>query len=198
MLVKHNHEPWEFMEIEDFLPQKEFQNIQELAKEELNKYYVEGQNTPRGKYVRYLDEDILPQANDVFGLLKGREATGEVKKIVHWAITPPGVHYPTHIDNRSRLSTIAFYVAPEKNIGTIVCTNPSKNDNGDHNAPDLPTESEIELEWKPNKVFLHCGGAGKWHRYYGGDEPRIIISTFVVQVDKIKKGHWDLDHLIDL
>ena len=91
-------------------------------------------------------------------------------------------------------------MSPEKNSGTIICKNPSTNDDGDHCSPDLPSETEVEIEWKPNKIFLHCGGPVKWHRYYGNEnyEPRIIISAFLVQPDLINKGRIDLDYLIDI
>tara|TARA_B100001109_G_C18639129_1_gene369739 strand:+ start:14 stop:610 length:597 start_codon:yes stop_codon:yes gene_type:complete len=198
MKIQHHHEPWEYMEIEDFLNPLDCQRIDYLGQRELERYYVEGINTPRGKYVKFLKEDILPEATELFDLLPRRESTGVLKKLVHWAIIPPGVHYPTHIDNRSRLSTVTYYVSPKNNTGTILCSNPSNNDNGDHNAPNLPTEKEFEVEWKPNKVFLHSGGSGKWHRYSGGDKPRINISCFLVQPDLIVKGRPELDYLIDI
>jgi len=198
MKIKHHYEPWEFMEIEDFLPSLRFQEIEHLAQKELEKYHIEGINTRRGKYVKFLKEDILPEINPIFHLLPRRQSTGELKKLIHWAITPPGVHYPTHIDNASRLSTVTYYITPEKNTGTIICKNPSKNDDGDHGAPDLPTESEFEITWKPNKIFLHCGGPGKWHRYSGKDQPRIIISSFLVQPSLINKGRPDHNYLIDI
>ena len=200
MKLKHNYEPWEYMEIEDFLPQKRFKELQDQAKVQLENYKKQGSNTPRGKYICYSGEDMIPEFNPIFDLLPRRQPTGKLKKINHWAVTPPGVHYPTHIDNKSRFSTIAFYVSPEKNSGTIICKNPSTNDDGDHCSPDLPSETEVEIEWKPNKIFLHCGGPVKWHRYYGNENygHRIIISAFLVQPDLINKGRIDLDYLIDI
>ena len=198
MKIKHHHEPWEYMEIEDFLNPLDYQRIDYLGQRELERYYIEGVNTRRGKYVKFLKEDIIPEATELFDLLPRKESTGVLKKLVHWAITPPGVHYPTHIDNRSRFSSFTYYVSPENNTGTIICVNPSKNDDGDHGLPDLPTKKEVEVEWKPNKVFLHSPGPGKWHRYSGGDNPRIIISSFLVQPDLIAKGRPELNYLIDI
>ena len=197
MKLKHNYEPWEYIEIEDFLPSLKFQKIEHLAKKELERYEIEGTNTPRGKYINWLSEDILPEATQLFSLLPRRQSNGELKKLIHWAIIPPHVHYPTHIDNSSRLCTVTYYISPDKNLGTIICSNPSTNDNGDHNAPDQPTKKEFEIEWKPNKVFLHCGGSGKWHRYSGGDKPRINLSCFLVQPSLIQKGRPDHQYLLD-
>ena len=198
MNLKHHYKPWEYIEIENFLPSLEFQKIQHLAKIELERYRVEGTNTRRGQYVKWVDEDILPQANELFDILPRRKSTGTLKKLLHWAITPAFSRYPTHIDNKSRLSTVTFYVSPENNVGTILCENSSTNDNGDHNAPDHPSKNEYEIKWQPNKVFLHCGGSKKWHRMRSGENDRVILSCFLVQPDLIGKGKPDLDHLIDL
>ena len=198
MKIKHHHEPWEYIEIEDFLNPLDYQRIDYLGQRELERYYVEGINTRRGKYVKFLKEDIIPEATELFDLLPRKESTGVLKKLVHWSITPPGVRYPTHIDNRSRFSSFTYYISPENNVGTIVCTNPSINDDGDHGPPDLPTKKEVEVKWKPNKVFLHSPGPGKWHRYSGGRLPRINLSCFLVQPDLIVNGRPELDYLIDL
>tara|TARA_B100000902_G_scaffold200541_1_gene191082 strand:- start:665 stop:1273 length:609 start_codon:yes stop_codon:yes gene_type:complete len=198
MKLTHHHEPWEYMEIEDFLPTHKFEKIQELAQRELERYHIEGVNTPRGKYINFIKEDIIPEATELFDFLPRRDSTGTLKKLLHWTITPAGVNYPTHIDNKSRLSTVTFYVAPKNNVGTIICTNPSTNDDGDHGPPDLPTVKEAEVEWQPNKVFLHCGGSTKWHRFSGGDNTRITLSCFLVQPDLIAKGRDDLNYLLDL
>ena len=198
MKIHHHHEPWEYMEIENLLSTPKFQKIKDLARIELDKYKKEGANTRRGQYVRYLDEDILPEINKVFDMLPRRESTGTLKKLLHWAITPPGVNYPMHVDNKSRLSTVTFYVAPENNIGTIIGDNPSTNDNGDHNPPNLPSKNEYELTWKLNKAFVHCGGSKKWHRMRSNDQDRIILSSFLVQPDLIINGRPELDHLLDL
>tara|TARA_B100000902_G_scaffold198084_1_gene189040 strand:- start:665 stop:1237 length:573 start_codon:yes stop_codon:yes gene_type:complete len=186
------------MEIEDLLPTPKFEKIQNLARIELDKYKKEGTNTYMGQYVRWLDEDILPETNKVFDMLPRRESTGTLKKLLHWAITPANSSYPTHIDNKTRLSTVAFYVAPENNVGTIVCENSSTNDNGDHNPPNLPSKNEYELTWKPNKAFVHCSGPKKWHRMRSNNQDRIILSSFLVQPDLIINGRPELDHLLDL
>tara|TARA_Y100000768_G_scaffold280484_1_gene215451 strand:+ start:401 stop:997 length:597 start_codon:yes stop_codon:yes gene_type:complete len=198
MKLKHSYAPWEHIEIEDYLPSHRFQEIQDLAQIELEKFHKVGTNTRRGKYVNFLSEDLIPETSGLFLLLPRRESSGQLKKLMHWSIIPPHVDYPTHIDNSSRLCTVTYYISPDKNIGTIICSNPSTNDNGDHNAPNLPTQKEYEIEWKPNKVFLHCGGSGKWHRYSSGDEIRINLSIFLVQPDLIRDGRPDHDFLIDL
>ena len=53
---------------------------------------------------------------------------------INWAIAPPDWYYPTHIDNRSRISTSILYVSPDESDGTIIAKNPSVNDLGDHEA----------------------------------------------------------------
>ena len=65
MKIKHNYEPWEYMEIEDFLPPDRFQELQDQAKIELENYYNQGSNTPRGKYIHFLKEDMIPEFNPI-------------------------------------------------------------------------------------------------------------------------------------
>ena len=37
MKIKHHHEPWEYMEIEDFLPPERFKELQDQAQVQLER-----------------------------------------------------------------------------------------------------------------------------------------------------------------
>ena len=189
--------PWEHIIIDDFLSPERFEHIQNLAIEELGRYQVEGPNTPRGKYVRYTKDDLLPEVTlDIMELLHTREYD-DLVKLNHWSIIPPHVKYPPHVDNASRIHTFTFYVAPEKNLGTILCDNPSTNDDGDHGQPDQPTICEYPIEWKPNRAFVHNPRPKQWHRYESGDTTRINLSVFYADPNKIKSHRQDFDYFID-
>ena len=189
--------PWEHIIIDDFLSPERFEHIQNLAIEELGRYQVEGPNTPRGKYVRYTKDDLLPEVTlDIMELLPHREYD-DLVKLNHWSIMPPHIKYPTHVDNASRIHTFTFYVAPEKNLGTILCDNPSTNDDGDHGQPDQPTICEYPIEWKPNRAFAHNARPKQWHRFESGDTHRINISVFYADPNKIKSHRQDFDYFID-
>tara|TARA_B000000557_G_C20600382_1_gene369416 strand:- start:324 stop:662 length:339 start_codon:yes stop_codon:yes gene_type:complete len=110
----------------------------------------------------------------------------------------PNTKYPCHIDNASRIHTSILYVNPKKNKGTILCENPSTNDNGDHNQPDKPTKREVEIDWKPNRLFSHNPRPKTWHRFTCGDTERVNLSIFFADPDKIRPNRVEHDYFIDI
>jgi len=210
MKVTHRYDPWHCLEVEDFLPPDRFEEIKKLAMIEYAEFEKTGVNsvytdhktkdyTSRSKYTRFLTEDIVPETNQFFEMLpEHRGYTGELKKLVHWAITPENFNYPTHIDNASRINTCTYYIWPEYETGTILCKNPSKNDDGDHVKADEDSDYEVEVEWKPNKLFVHNSVPNKtWHRY-ASKKPRIVLSVFLVQPDLIRSNRNQHQYLLDL
>lgn len=198
MKINYDKKPWEHVIIDDFLSPDRFEHIQDLAIQELGRFQVEGSNTFRGdKYVRYTKEDLLPEVTmDIMKLLPHREYD-DLVKLNHWTIMPPHGNYPTHIDNASRIHTFTFYVAPEKNLGTILCDNPSTNDDGDHGQPNQSTICEYPIEWKPNRAFVHNPRPKQWHRFGSGDTTRINLSVFYADPNKIRSHRQDFDYFID-
>ena len=210
MKINHHYEPWHHLQVDDFLPPDEFKKIQELAAKEFEIYKQTGVNAvytdhkgkeyiSRNKYTRFLTEDIVPSTNQFFKMIpEHRGYKGKLKKLIHWSITPTNYNYPIHIDNASRINTCIYYVWPEEEIGTILCKNPSKNDNGDHIKADKESDYEIEVEWKPNKLFVHNSVPNKtWHRFSSKCE-RIVLSIFLVQSDLVRRNRNQYEFLIDL
>lgn len=199
MNVTHHNDPWDYITIDHFLNDEDWNNIQILAMEELERYQVEGNNTRSGKYTRFLDYDLLPQANFLFKEhKKHRDFEGELKKLVHWTIQPPNHKYPIHIDNESRVHTTMLYVHPEQNSGTILCKNKSRHVE-DHGQPEHESDYEIEVPWAPNKVFSHNTLPGiTWHRYQSTFPNRITLATFFVEPSKVIPGRGIEEHLIDI
>ena len=198
------------MQVDNFLPPDRFAEIKTLAHYEFETYKRTGTNsvytdhkgndyTSRNKYTRFLTHDIVPETNQFFDMLpEHRGYKGELKKLVHWAITPENYNYPIHIDNASRINTCTYYIWPEEETGTILCKNPSSNDDGDHIKADKDSDFEIEVEWKPNKLFVHNSIPNKtWHRYASKRE-RVVLSVFLVQPDLIKKNRNQHQYLLDL
>jgi hypothetical protein len=210
MKINHHYKPWHHLQVDDFLPPDRFSEIKRLAHFEYETYKRTGTNsvytdhkgkdyTSRNKYTRFLTHDIVPETNQFFDMLpEHRGYKGKLKKLVHWAITPENYNYPIHIDNASRINTCTYYVWPEEEIGTILCQNPSKNDDGDHIKADKESDFEIEIEWKPNKLFVHNSIPNKtWHRYASKKE-RVVLSIFLVQPDLIKPNRNQQQFLLDI
>ena len=193
MKITHHEKPWQHVIIDDFLSPERFKTIEDLAIQELGRYQIEGLNTFRGdRYNRYTDVDLLPEVTlEIMNLMEHRDYD-KLVKINHWSIMPPNTSYPAHIDNRSRIHTFTFYVAPEKNLGTILCDNPSTSDDGDHGQPDQPTICEYPIEWKPNRAFVHNARPKQWHRFASGDTTRINLSVFFMDLDKINSNRHDI------
>ena len=210
-LFKHVKEPWEYVVIDNFLSPERWQTIKNLAAIELEKYehwsadekiYFNKANKPRNKYTSYLEEDILPECNDLFFNLDlpHRGYQGKLKKILHWAISPPHWYYPTHIDNRSRISTSILYVSPDESDGTVIARNPSTNDDGDHIAADQEDHYNYMTDWKPNSLFFHNPIPNvSWHAIKNTtDKPRVTLNSFYVQPDLVTTGRCYSDYILDI
>ena len=199
--------------IEDFLSPERWNTIKDLATIELENYYrwidvkdekvyFNKANRSRNKYVSYPKEDILPEVNDLFHDfdLPHRGYQGELAKIIHWAIAPPHWYYPTHIDNRSRISTSILYVSPDKSDGTIIAKNPSVNDLGDHEAANEKDTYNYKTDWKPNSLMFHNPIPNvSWHAIRNTtDKPRVTLNTFIVQPDLVSKGRCYSEHIMSI
>jgi len=195
--MKIYYDPWEYGVIDNFLSPERFKVIEDLAKIEFDNYKKIGSNTPRGKYVRYVKDDLIPELTKEFMSFQDHRKYNKLVKLNHWAIMGPGAAYPCHIDNSSRIHTSILYVSPEKNKGTILCDNPSTNDDGDHNQPDKLSNREVEVEWKPNRLFAHNPRPKTWHRFMAGESERVNLTIFFADPDKIRSHRTDFDYFID-
>ena len=199
--VDLNYEPWQYLTVENFLPPDRWEHFQRLAYLEMKAYHEREGLTPSGKWIRWIDDDIMPESNVLHKKMKRfREPPKNVKKIMHWAVCPPNYRMPMHCDYSARFFTAVFYINPPQSFGTIVCKNDSEyNDFGKGRNTSFDTnEYEKEVSWQRNKIFAFNNLPKAWHYYKAGAEPRIIIQSFFVDVDKIVKGKEDWDHLIDI
>ena len=199
--VDLNYDPWQYLTVENFLPPDRWKEFQKLADNEMKAYHERESLTPSGKWIRWVDEDILPESNVLHKQMKRfREPPKNVKKIMHWAVCPPNYTMPMHCDYSARFFTAVYYINPTKTYGTILCKNDSEY--GDHGASRNTTfesnEYEKEVTWKQNKIFCFNNLPKAWHYYKAGNDPRIIIQSFFVDTDKILEGKEDWDHLIDI
>lgn len=193
------NDPWEYGIVDNFLSPERFKEIEDQAQIEYEKYKVEGSNTFRaGKYIRYEKDDIIPEITKNIINFQDHREYNKLVKLIHWVVMPPNEIYPCHIDNASRIHTSILYISPKDNNGTILCENPSTNDNGDHNQPDKSTTKEVEVEWKTNRLFSHNPGPKKWHRYTSNHNHRINLSIFFADPDKIRPHRQDHNYFIDI
>ena len=203
-----NYDPWQYLTVDNFLSPERWEEFQRLAEIEMKAYHERDGLTPSGKWIRWVDEDILPESNYLHKEMERfREPPKNVKKIIHWAVCPPNYTMPMHCDWSSRFFTAVYYINPPKSYGTILCKNDSEyNDHDKRNTGFDTNEYELEVPWKQNKIFCFNNLPKSWHYYKAGSEPRIIIQSFFVDLDKIRRPSDDetilppqeWDHLIDI
>ena len=116
-----SYDPWQYLTVENFLPPDRWEEFQRLADIEMKAYLERDALTPSGKWIRWVDEDILPETN-VFHkqMERFREPPKNVKKIMHWAVCPPNYVMPMHCDYSARFFTAVYYIKPQNTFGTIL------------------------------------------------------------------------------
>ena len=153
--VDLNYDPWQYLTIDNFLSTDRWEEFQRLADIEMNAYHEREGLTPSGKWIRWVDEDILPETNVLHKEMERfREPPKNVKKIMHWAVCPPNYTMPMHCDYDARFFTAVYYINPPKSYGTILCKNNSEyNDHDKRNTSFDTNEYELEVSWQQNKIF---------------------------------------------
>ena len=185
MEVSIHQDPFEYTVVDNFMSDERFAVIKELADEEKSKFEP---NCRCGKYIRWVDEDLIPESEQWYGDTKG------LKKAMHWAICPPDYTYELHIDPWWRLHTMVLYI--DGKTGTQLHSNDSEGI-----YPQLPNKESNyvkEVEWKENRLFLHNPAPKTWHTYATAkDELRVVIQAFLIDPKQVPEGRGELDHLID-
>ena len=194
MDLRHYDDPFQYLTVDNLLTEERISELDKLAQLELDRFYSTDERTAMGKYVRYLDEDILPEVDFLYDILPHRPASNNIKKIIHWCICPAGEWASSsgrpHLDPIARVHTSTMYLSPNIQRGTMVCKNNAPSDwpGGDDKALSTsnPSEYEIEVPWKKYRVFsINCMD-GMWHYFASrGDEPRVTLQTFLVDIDKL-------------
>tara|TARA_Y100001963_G_C6792335_1_gene456277 strand:- start:1033 stop:1647 length:615 start_codon:yes stop_codon:yes gene_type:complete len=201
--IKIWNDPYEYLTVDNLLPKDRFDKIREKARKRRDEFILAGANVTSGKYCDFVKEDLLPEANNYFDRLKKCRKYKSLKKVNHWTICPPNWKYATHIDASWRIHTMILYIDPDDTYGTVLCKNKSKF--VEHHGPaELESEYEVEVEWKPNRLFCHNPGDDTWHYYKSKDQYRMCIQSFFVDPDQIPEFRHDglrtldLDQMIDI
>lgn len=195
MKVEKYSDPWDHYVVDDFLLPERFEDIKRLVEKEKEYLNMFGYYSRSNHYYRFEGTDLLPEVNDLFDKLFPDRSDG-LKKINHWSIHPENFQYKLHVDNKSRLYTAVLYISPEENVGTFLAkNNGSFKDN--HESSDTKSEYEVEVEFKPNRLFIHKSDPHTWHRY-GSSTQRVTLNTFLVDPNLIEEGRMDTRFLIDI
>ena len=200
MDLRHYDDPFPYITVDNLLSEERISELNKLAQLELDIFNSTDERTAMGKYVRYLEEDIIPETNFLIDLLPHRPTHGNIKKLIHWCICPAGDWSSSsgrpHLDPIAKIHTNTLYLYPNESCGTMLCKNdaPSYVPEGDL-APTTsnPSEYVIEVPWKKHRVFsINCMD-DMWHYFASrGNEPRVTLQSFLVHIDKLvnKKEPW--------
>lgn len=143
---QHETDPWEYLIIDDFLPPDEFDKICKMAK---------CVPAPKEDLVQrhFFTEDPTPQVAELLNYFSEKRGYRSLKKFIHYAVTKGDEVHPIHVDAPFKIMSAVLYLHPEKNLGTRV-------------YKDRDGEPLIDVEWKPNRMFVFCGKDNvTWHDY---------------------------------
>lgn len=179
--VTISNDPWFYISIDNFLPQEQFEKLREGALDV---------DVMEDKVSRQLfNYDPTPTIEKLIRtFLKAKETMGvdvrsysELKKFIHYAITPPNFEHQMHIEAPFKIMSAVLYLGPEKNIGTRL-----------YKTPD--DKNPVEVEWKPNRLFVFCGYDHTWHDY-ASTETRYTYNYFLVDPNVVENREYK-DNLI--
>ena len=177
--IKFGSDPWPYLYIDNYLPEKEFTWLRNKAM---------GMGKPTRKVLReILKYDFTPQIELLFKIFQQREDIPkreytDLKKFIHFAATPEDFIHPMHIEAPFKIMSAVLYLGPEENRGTRLYEDPE-------------TEP-FEIEWKPNRLFVFCGHDNTFHDYLSSTA-RYTYNYFLVDKPIVENPEYK-GNLIDL
>jgi len=157
---------WQHIVIDDFLDKKTFNKLCDG---------IVGKEPPKQKvYREWFNYDPTPQIADLFKEFEMVREHDEVKKLIHYAVTPKDFLHPIHDEAEFKLMSAIIYLSPEENIGTTLIDRRGEK------------PEKLTVEWKPNRLMVFCGITDlTWH-YYESMDTRYTYNYFLVRPDYIE------------
>ena len=134
-------EMWQYKVIDNFLSDKDFKILTG------NLFDKNADNEVERIFCNY---DPTPQVADLLDEFSDHRQYKELKKFIHYAITPPNFKHHMHDEAPFKIMSAIIYLHPEENYGTTL----------------YHQDEVVEVEWKPNRLMVFCGETGvTWHDY---------------------------------
>jgi len=175
--------PWNYMMVDNFLPKEDFEFLKKKAMEidydteKVTRKIFDYDPTPELEFIFKTFENQL--GNNY--TLKIREYSN-LKKFIHFAITPENFVHKMHVEAPFKIMSAVLYLGPEENRGTRL-----------YKTPD---GEPIEIEWKPNRLFVFCGHDHTFHDYLSSSV-RYTYNWFLVDEPVVENPEYR-ENLIDL
>jgi len=180
--MKMESNPWHYICIDDYLPEIEFLELKNKA---MQIEYSE--NKVSREIFKY---DPTPQIELLLENFNQREDIpkrkySDLKKFIHFAITPENFVHDMHIEAPFKIMSAVLYLGPKENRGTrLYETRDSK---------------PIEIEWKPNRLFVFCGYDHTFHDYLSSSTRYtynyFLVDKPIVQNPEYKENLLELEYI---
>jgi hypothetical protein len=164
--------PWFYGYIDNYLPEEDFLHL---------KNQVMSLDFDKEKVTRKIfDYDPTPDIELIFDNFRFHRKIkirpySNLKKFIHFAITPENFVHKMHIEAPFKIMSAVLYLGPEENRGTRL-----------YKTPD---SEPIEIEWKPNRLFVFCGHDHTFHDYLSSSV-RYTYNWFLVDEPVIENQEY--------
>jgi hypothetical protein len=161
--------PWESIVIDDFLPEDRFNELCKMAR-----------CVPMGENLvtrHFLKEDPTPEMAELMNYFAEKRGYNKLGKFIHYAITQGDEVHPMHVEAPFKIMSAVLYLHPEENLGTRAFATQDG-------------EPIIDVEWKPNRLFVFCGKDNiTWHDYRSTGR-RYTYNYFMVDPTMIENPEY--------
>lgn len=137
--------------------------------------YEPNKNTLPQEKLMDLYRAYLPRAMDILQLLAPHKRDLVDDAAFNLQSTPPGYHYPVHLDASEKVLSGVVYLQPEMSTGTFL-----------HKDPE--DRSGFEVPWAVNRAFFFSRSpSDSWHSYKGDGVGYRWVLVFNLLTSKPRK-----------
>ncbi len=189
-MIQIFNDPWPYVVVENFLSDSHFRTLSQSC---INTFKNNNDVHNHSTTDYGMDDAVLRHAlmydpvedYNVAGYLhyfSTRRPYKELKRFVNFCKTAPNFEHPMHVEAPFKIMSCVLYLSPEESGGTRLFRGSNRDE-----------DFSIEMEWKPNTMFIFCGADDvTWHDYYSTDEDRYTFNYFlvdqsIVQNEEFKK-----------
>lgn len=165
--MKKFEHPWPYLYIDNV-----------LSPDQLAYYYDQAKQVgvDQGVGRKILTSDPIPETAALIDHFEIHRPYKQLGKLIHYAATAANLTHAMHVDAPFKIMTAVLYLGPDDNYGTRL-----------YDQPDQPPV--LEVEWKPNRLFVFCGTDYTWHDYRSKDT-RYTLNYFLVDPTVIENAEY--------
>lgn len=154
-VIVQNYEKFNYVVIDDFFEQNDFNEITKVELENLENEEIKVYD----KFNKELKDRIYFKHNEQLISILGKLAPKKIKLKrrfdIRLAQTGPDATYPVHQDHPNKILSVVVYISPSVSTGTLLHS--SEMD-----------EKPKEIQWKSNRAFIFSRHPNNtWHSYVG-------------------------------